>query len=121
MARAGSPAAAALETETGELVPAQSTFAAARGLASVESAVRDGYGEESWARFDRRLGAFFERSGPYLIARIGPDRHEEFFEAALEGGALVSPRFGAPSVVPADFDDGELVKLARSLGKLARE
>jgi len=118
MAREGTPAAAALASEPGELVPAQSTFAAARGLASLETAVRDGYGEELWARFDKRLGAFFARTGPYLFARVDADSYDAFFKAALEGGALVSPRFEAPSVVPPDFDDGELVKLLRALEKL---
>ncbi len=119
MARDGTPAAASLGSEPGELVPAQSTFAAARGLSSLESAVRDGYGEELWARFDKRLGAFFARTGPYLFARVDAGSYDGFFRAALEGGALVSPRFDAPSVIPPDFDDGELVKLLRALEKLA--
>lgn len=118
MARDGTPAAAALASEPGELVPAQSTFAAARGLASLESAVRDGYGEETWARFDKRLGAFFARTGPYLFAKVDAGSYDGFFRAALDGGALVSPRFDAPSVIPPDFDDGELVKLLRSLERI---
>jgi hypothetical protein len=117
IARDGTQAAAALAQHTGDLVPAQSLYAAARGLASLESAVRDGYGEELWARFDKRLGAWFERSGPYLTPKIPPEKHGEFFRAALEGGALVSPRLDAPSMVPPDFDDGELAKLAKALGK----
>jgi hypothetical protein len=117
IARDGTPAAAALALESGDLVPAQSLYAAARGLASIESAVRDGYGEALWTRFDRRLGAWFERSGPYLSPKIPVERYEDFFRTALEGGALVSPRPDAPSIVPPDFDDGELVKLARALEK----
>ena len=117
IARDNTEAAAALGVETGDLVPPQSLYAAARGLASLESAVRDGYGEELWSRFDKRLGTWFRRSGPYLTPRIPPERHEEFFKAALEGGALVSPRLDTPSIVPPDFDDGELAKLARALGK----
>jgi len=118
MARDCTPAAAALASEPGELVPAQSTFAAARGLASLEAAVRDGYGEETWARFDKRLGAFFARTGPYLFARVDAGSYDGFFRAALEGGAIVSPRFDAPSVIPPDFDDGELVKLLRALERI---
>jgi len=117
MARDGSKTAAALDAEPGDLVPAQSLFAAARGLAGLESAVRDGYNETLWAKFDRRLGTWFERSGPYLFAKAAPEGYEAFFQTALEGGALLSPRPDAPSVVPPDFDDGELVKLARSLAR----
>jgi hypothetical protein len=117
IARDGTPAAAALERETGDLVPAQSLYAASRGLASLESAVRDGYGEELWSRFDKRLGAWFNRDGPYLFPRTAREHHEQFFKVALTGDALVSPNPDSPSIVPPDFDDGELVKLARALGK----
>ena len=102
---------------TGDLVPAQSLVAAARGLASVQTAMRAGYGEPLWARFDRRLAEFFDRRGPYLSPRPYPGGLEAFFRAALEGGALVSPRPDAPSVIPPDFDDGELAKLAKALSK----
>ena len=101
----------------GDLVPAQSLVAAARGLASVQTAIREGYGEPLWARFDRRLGAFFDRCGPYLSPKPYPGGLEAFFRAALEGGALVSPRPDAPSVIPPDFDDGELARLAKALAK----
>lgn len=114
-ARDGSPAAEALAAEPGDLVPALACLAAARGLASLESAAADGYDEALWKRFDRRMAAFFEREGPYLRARVPDDRYEAFFRAALAGGALVSPEPGSPSIVPPEFDDGELVKLARSL------
>lgn len=114
-ARDGSPAAQALAAEPGDLVSAQACLAAARGLASLGSAAADGYDETLWKRFDRRMAAFFEREGPYLRARVPSERYEAFFRAALTGGALVSPEPGSPSVVPPEFDDGELVKLARSL------
>ena len=114
-ARDGSQAAVAIAAEPGDLVPAQLCLAAARGLASLESAGSDGYDETLWKRFDRRMAAFFEREGPYLRARVPADRYDAFFRAALAGGALVSPEPGSPSIVPPEFDDGELVKLARSL------
>ncbi|PKL09727.1 MAG: hypothetical protein CVV51_02285 [Spirochaetae bacterium HGW-Spirochaetae-7] len=103
--------------EPGDLVPAQSLVAAARGLASLQTAIREGYGEALWSRFDRRLAEFFDRCGPYLSPKPFPGGLEAFFKAALEGGALVSPRPDAPSVIPPDFDDGELAKLAKALAK----
>jgi hypothetical protein len=124
MARGGTAAAAALLAESDDILTAQSLLAAARGLASLESAIRDGYGEDIWIKFDRRLGSWFRRSGPYLLPVLGTGaesdkkKYTTFFRAALEGGALISPRMDAPSVIPPDFDDGELVRLARSLEKM---
>lgn len=119
LARDGTAAAQALSAEEGDLIPAQSLVAAARGLSSLDASVRDGYGEALWARFDRRMGAWFDRSGPYLFPKAIPAGYEAFFRAALEGGALLSPLPDAPSVIPPDFDDGELAKLAKSLQNLS--
>ncbi len=115
MARDGSTAAQSLAQHAGDLVPAQSLYAAASGLDRIGSAIRDGYGEERWRLVDARLGGWFERRGPYLFARVAAPDYTTFFEAALSGGALVSPRPDAPSIIPPDWDDGELVRLARAL------
>jgi hypothetical protein len=105
-----------LEPEEGDLVPAMMYYAAARAMASLEKASRDGsYGEELWKRFDRRMESHFKRFGPYLLPRVDADQYADFFKAALEGGALVSPQYGLPSMVPPEFDDGELRKLAAAL------
>jgi hypothetical protein len=105
-----------LEAEEGDLVPAMVHYAAARAMASLEKVVLDGsYGEELWQRFDRRMEPYFRRFGPYLLPRVEADKYPEFFKAALEGGALVSPNYGMPSMVPPEFDDGELKKLAAGL------
>ncbi len=105
-----------LENEEGDLVPAMMHYAAARAMASYAKVSLDGsYGEELWKRFDRRMEPHFRRFGPYLLPRTGPARYEDFFETALEGGALVSPQYGVPSMVPPEFDDGELAKLATAL------
>lgn len=114
-ARPASEVGERLAASPGDLVPAQGLVAAARGLASLGSAARDGYGEEAWRRSDRRLAPFFERRGPYLIARVERDRYEGFFRAALAGGALIAPTPDAPSVLSPDWDDGELARLAKSL------
>ncbi|MDX9956883.1 MAG: hypothetical protein RBT68_00450 [Spirochaetia bacterium] len=105
-----------LEPEEGDLVPAMMHYAAARAMASLAKASQDGiYGEELWKRFDRRMEPYFCRVGPYLLPRVAPDKYAGFFKAALEGGALVSPQYGLPSMVPPEFDDGELRKLAAAL------
>ncbi|MBP7263137.1 MAG: hypothetical protein KBB32_03115 [Spirochaetia bacterium] len=109
-------------SERGELVPQLMLAAGARALASWAGAEREGYGPGLWARFDKRLSAWFERDGPWLWARGRPRgaEYERFFRACMAGGALVSPDPDEPSAVPPDFDDGELVKLVRALASAAR-
>lgn len=92
-------------------------------LASAERALyefrrfRTAYSEELWRRADRRLSPYFERKGPYLFPRRGEAEYGALFEAAISGGVLLSPRYEEPSIIPGDFDDGELKKLATALGK----
>jgi hypothetical protein len=105
-----------LESEVGDLVPGMMHYAAARAMASYAKVSQDGsYGEELWKRFDRRMAPYFRRSGPYLLPNTEAGNYVEFFDAALEGGALVSPLYEVPSIVPPEFDDGELRKLAAAL------
>jgi hypothetical protein len=75
------------------------------------------YNEAFWKRADRRLGPFFERRGPYLFPRCEEGAYGAFFAAALGAGVLLSPFYEEPSIVPGDFDDGELKNLATALGK----
>ncbi|MFH2113058.1 MAG: hypothetical protein ABIJ86_00960 [Spirochaetota bacterium] len=102
-----------LETEEGDLVPAMMHYAAARAMASLAKVSLEGsYSEALWKRFDHRMSPYFRRYGPYLLPNTEAERYEDFFTTALEGGALVSPQYGVPSMVPPEFDDGELKKLA---------
>jgi hypothetical protein len=73
------------------------------------------YCEDLWRKSDRRLGPAFERFGPYLYPRSGTEGYGALFEAALSAGALLSPDPELPSIVPGDFDDGELAALAAAL------
>ena len=104
--------AAAIE---GDLVPPLSLACAQRALSELDIFARE-YGERLWKKTDRRLKPFFERSGPYLYPRIGVEGYEGFFAAALGAGILISPDPEQPSIVPGDFDDGELARLAKALG-----
>jgi len=97
----------------GELVP-PAALASACGALRELAAFSRGYGEDLWRRSDRRLGPFFERKGPYLYPRCAEAGYGAFFRLALGAGLLVSPRFDLPSILPADFDDGELAALARA-------
>lgn len=106
-----------LAAETGEMVPQMLLYSGARALDSLATAGREGYGPELWARWDRRMASYFDRVGPWLLARVEEPSYPDFFSAALEGGALVSPAFDHACVIPPDFDDGELKKLAESLAR----
>jgi hypothetical protein len=102
-----------LDALRGELAPPASLACAAGALRELAAFSRI-YGEELWRRSDRRLSPFFERRGPYLYPRCAESEYEGFFRSALAAGILVSPRFELPSILPADFDDGELAALARN-------
>lgn len=73
------------------------------------------YTEGAWKRADRRLSPFFERRGPYLYARCTDSEWPEFRARALEGGCVLTPEWELPSIVPGEFDDGELKKLTEAL------
>jgi hypothetical protein len=71
--------------------------------------------EAFWRRADRRIKALFERVGPFLYPRCPPEAYGELFAQALKRGVLLSPDYGLPSMLPGEFDDGELKKLSSIL------
>ncbi|MDA8409899.1 MAG: hypothetical protein M0001_05840 [Treponema sp.] len=75
-------------------------------------AYEEGLGEGHWRRIDRRAGRLFDRKGPWLFPKAGIGDWSRIFEAALERGLLLSPDPGLPSIVPGDFDDGEVARFA---------
>jgi len=96
----------------GELVAPLQLACASRAMSELKRLL-PAYGEELWKRSDRRLGPYFERRGPYLYPRHPASGHGDFFRRALASGLLVSPLHGHPSILPPDFDDGELAALAK--------
>lgn len=102
----------------GELVPPLALACAHRSLLELDRFSMD-YSEKLWKRTDRRLGPFFERRGPFLQPRLGERAnskdYDRLFVAALGAGVLLSPDPELPSIVPGDFDDGELAALAAAL------
>jgi len=108
----------------GDIVPPLALACAHRALSEFDRFAED-YTEELWKRTDRRLAAYFERHGPCLYARLAatapagvvPD-YDRFFDAALGAGVLLSPAPELPSLIPGDFDDGELARLAKALEAL---
>jgi hypothetical protein len=107
-----------------DIVPPLALACAHRSLSEFDRFAED-YTEELWKRIDRRLAAYFERHGPCLYPRLAatapagvvPD-YDRFFDAALGAGVLLSPAPELPSLIPGDFDDGELARLAKALEAL---
>ena len=104
----------------GDLVPPLALACAHRALTEFDRFAVD-YAETLWKKADRHLRPHFERHGPYL--RLRPDLagsgdeagYGLLFAAALGAGVLLSPDPAQPSILPGDFDDGELAKLAKAL------
>lgn len=99
-----------------DLVPPIMLATASRSLWEFERFAST-YDEKLWQRVDRRLGPFFERLGPYLYPRHPASEHEAVFRKALAAGAILSPCHSLPSLIPGDFDDGELARLATALSR----
>jgi hypothetical protein len=106
--------AAEAEAAGGDIVPPLSLACAHRALCELDRFALT-YNEGLWRKVDRRLKPFFERSGPYLYARAKSEDYEALFTAALGAGVLISPDPERPSIIPGDFDDGELAALAVAL------
>ncbi len=110
---------------SGDLVAPLVLACAHRALFEFDRFLED-YTEALWRKVDRRLKPYFERHGPYLFPRLGGDStagsgYDRLFDAALGAGVLLSPDPELPSIIPADFDDGELAKLAAALAAAPSE
>lgn len=115
MAKSKSQEAGALSKIEDDLVPPLSHIAGARALASISSLEQQGYTEKAWQEFYGPIQKFFSRNGPYLLPRLKGSAYKEFFMAALEGGALLSPQEDKPSIIPLDWDKGELARLVKAI------
>lgn len=86
-------------------------FAAAnRAIGEIER-FSEAYAEPLWARIDCCTGGIFERRGPWLLPLYPPEMHAGCFKACLEKGILISPDYRTPSLVPGEFDIGEVAPL----------
>lgn len=92
-------------------VPPVLLASAVKSLAEYK-AYRASVGEALWKKADARLCRLFERRGPYLFPKCAAADYSRLFESALQRGVLLSPEFGRPSMLPGEFDDGELKPLA---------
>jgi hypothetical protein len=106
--------------EAGGDLPAPLQLSCAHRALVELSRFERGYGEDLWRKTDRRLKPYFERSGPYLCVRAGlaGGDYDRVFRAALGAGALLSPYPDELSMIPGEFDDGEIAALAAALASL---
>ena len=109
----------------GDIVPPLALACAHRALAEFDRFLAD-YSEALWKKVDRRLGPYFERRGPYLFPRVAEAErrgspsadYDRLFDTALGAGVLLSPDPERPSIIPGDFDDGELARLATAIATI---
>ncbi|HUX21646.1 MAG TPA: hypothetical protein VMW69_10445 [Spirochaetia bacterium] len=71
------------------------------------------YHEERGAPFD---APWWQRIGPYLVAKCEKGEYSELFRRLLEKGIYINPEFPGPSIVPLEYSEGE----TRPLRELAR-
>jgi hypothetical protein len=91
----------------GDLLSPLSLASAYRSLREY-TAYSKRFAEVLWRRADKRTGRLFERRGPFLYPRCAPEAYGELFKAALKRKVLLSPDHELPSILPGEFDDGEL-------------
>ncbi|MDR1747738.1 MAG: hypothetical protein LBR47_01610 [Spirochaetaceae bacterium] len=69
--------------------------------------------ERDWQQYDRIIGGYWQRRGPYLIPEIPKEHYGDFFLHCLDRGILISPVFSAPSIIPVGADSTALNPLAK--------
>jgi hypothetical protein len=91
-------------------IPTIKLAAAARSLSDFTAFVKD-YGEKNWAAIDPFIAGLFLRSGPWLYPAYPREEHASVFAACLKKHILISPDYDSPSLVPGEFDAGEVSPL----------
>lgn len=94
----------------GSAVPAIKLATAARALADFRT-FEKGYGEKEWSVIDPFVSGIFTRLGPWLYPAYPASEHDRIFSDCLAKGIVISPEYGEPSLVPGEFDAGEVAAL----------
>jgi len=91
-------------------IPTIRLAAAARALSDFTAFAKD-FGEKKWAAIDPFIARLFLRSGPWLYPAYPREAHGEVFAACLKKNILISPDYDLPSLVPGEFEAGEVSPL----------
>ena len=92
------------------LIPPIKLAVAVRSLADF-FAFAPKFGEAHWSLMDGFTRALFRRSGPWLYPVYPKADHVRVFDSCLEQGILISPEYECPSLIPGEFDKGEVAPL----------
>ena len=101
-------------------VPALKLAAGARSLADFAANAKN-INEAVWAAIDPFISGLFVRSGPWLYPCYAKAMHSAVFAACLAAGILISPDYDFPSIVPGEFDAGEVAPLRSIIASLGTE
>lgn len=91
-------------------IPTIRLAAAARALSDFAAFAKD-FGEKKWAAMDPFIAGLFLRSGPWLYPAYPREEHALVFAACLKKNILISPDYDLPSLIPGEFDAGEVSPL----------
>ena len=91
-------------------IPTIRLAAAARSLPDFAAFAKD-FGEKKWAAIDPFIAGLFLRSGPWLYPAYPREEHGQVFAACLKKNILISPDYDLPSLIPGEFDAGEVSPL----------
>ncbi len=97
------------------LIPPVKLAVAVRSLSDF-FAFSQKFGEAHWSRMDGFTGTLFRRSGPWLYPLYPKADHVRVFGSCLEKGILISPEYECPSLIPGEFDKGEVAPFQSNSG-----
>lgn len=109
--------AAYQELEAQGTLPLQKPVAAFKLGAAVKSlqsliSFQEKYQQALWAQIDPFIKNLFSRRGPWLFPLYPAPEHKGVFHDCLANGILISPSYDFPSLIPGEFDLGEIKVLA---------
>lgn len=98
-------------------LPPQAPVAAFKLGAAVKSlqslaAFHEKYQQALWTKIDPFIENLFSRKGPWLFPVYPALEHRSVFLNCLASGILISPAYDFPSLIPGEFDLGEIKVLA---------
>lgn len=108
---------ASQELEACGKLPPQAPVAAFKLGAAVKSlqslaAFHEKYQETLWKQIDPFIENLFSRQGPWLFPAYPASEHKSIYRDCLASGILISPTYDFPSLIPGEFDLGEIKVLA---------
>lgn len=70
--------------------------------------------EKDWFKYDKVLGKYWTRQGPWLFPKVPEEKYSEFVQHCLDCQLVVSPFYSVPSLVPYGADSGVFKMLEKA-------